>query len=208
MLLLATSASLAAPSGPTSPGVFDLFVALDHQLTILDQQLEQSKTTLLRPVNSGPGEPAVRPWAQAARQMQPTVIVILRDSQLLEHTYRRQELRLNRPLFRRLSRRARMLRGNLRLLAEARTRRWARVVQGRLSKAMVNYVFDFQLVSGGYAALRCPAEQQACCEPVRKDPRAPFSCRWTCAQRASSCRYGFPGPLIGPGYEQPLSASR
>jgi hypothetical protein len=206
LVLLLYSPSLLAARRPAAPNAtFDDFIALDHQLTILDQQLANLKTTLQ---NAAQNTQQPRPWAQDARNLQPTVTAILRASYRLEHLYAPRESRLHRPLFRRLYRRAKTLRQDVRLLSQARTRRWARVVQARLSRAMVGYVFDYQLVSGGYAALRCQTDQTACCEPVRKDPHGPFSCRWACSQRASSCREGFPGPRVGPSYEQPLSASR
>jgi hypothetical protein len=209
--VLLLSSFLAGATKPAAPnGTFDVFVALDQQLTVLDQQLQQARGSLgeAAAMNGRDQREGSRPWAAVARNMQPTVAAILRNSYRLEHTYRRREVRLHRSLFRRLYKRARLLRGDVRLLSEARTSRWAKVVQTRLSKALVAYIFDFQLVSGGYAALRCQAAQLACCEPVRKDPHGPFSCKWECLQLSSSCHSGFPGPQIGPSYEQPLSASR
>jgi hypothetical protein len=202
---------VAGTTNPAAPnGTFDVFVALDQQLTVLDQQLQQARGSLGKAATMNGTEQleGSLPWAAVARNMQSTVAAILRDSYRLEHTYGAREVRLHRPLFRRLYKRARLLRGDVRLLSEARTSRWATVVQRRLSNAMVAYIFDFQLVSGGYAALRCQSKQLACCEPVRKDPHGPFSCKWECLQLSSSCRSGFPGPQIGPSYEQPLSASR
>jgi len=208
LLLAASPLLMGAPKPPAPNSTFDLFVALDHQLTVLDQQLQQANEMVVKSARGSEHTQAQRPWGLAAHNMQPTVATILRDSYRLEHTYRPREVRLHRPLFLRLYKRSRMLRTDVRLLSEARTPRWARVVQTRLSNAMVAYVFDFQLVSGGYAALRCQSEQLACCEPVRKGPHGPFSCKWACLKRASTCRSGFPGPQIGPSYEQPLSASR
>jgi hypothetical protein len=209
LLLLSFSPLLvAAPRAALNP--FDAFVALDHQLTVLDQQLDEAKNILAKAPSKRQRQqrPASRPWAQQAHKMQPTVTEILRASDRLERFYGPREIRLHQLLFKRLDQRARKLRNNVRLLSEARTARWARVVQTRLSRALVAYIVDFQLVSGGYAALRCQAEQLACCEPVRKDADGPFSCRWACSQRTSSCQEGFPGPRIGAGYEQPLSAAR
>lgn len=212
LLLLSASPELlkGTPKAAVPGNAFNLFAALDHQLTVLDDQLQEAKDSLSNGPNPHSGTPkqASRPWAGVARHMQPSVAAILRDSYRLEHAYHPREARLHRPLFRRLYRRARRLRADVRLLRQAGTSRWARVAQARLSKALVAYVFDFQLVSGGYAALRCQAEQLACCEPVRKDPHGPFSCKWACVERASSCRSGFPGPEIGPGFEQPLSAAQ
>lgn len=212
LLLLSAFPELlkGTPKAAVPSNAFDLFAALDHQLTVLDEQLQEAKDSLSNGPNQHSSTPRQesRPWAGVARSMQPSVAAILRDSHRLEHEYHPCEARLQRPLFRRLYRRAQRLRVDVRLLRQARTSRWARVVQARLSKALVAYVFDFQLVSGGYAALRCRAEQLACCEPVRKGPRGPFSCKWVCVKQASSCRSGFVGPEIGPGFEQPLSAAR
>jgi hypothetical protein len=211
LLLVVSPVLLECASRPAVQGnAFDLFTALDHQLSAFDLKMQQAKIPVTKTANPPSATPrqAPRPWALAARSMQPSVTAILRDSYRLERAYHPREARLHRPLFRRLYKHARTLRGDLRLLSEARTSRWARVVQARLSKALVAYVFDFQLVSGGYAALRCQAEQVACCEPVRKDLRGPFSCKWACVKQDSSCRSGFPGPQIGPGFEQPLSAAR
>src|SRR5437868_5196477 len=164
LLLLAKPFLLMGARKPAAPNsTFDVFLALDHQLTVLDQQLQQANETVAKPASEAGHVRGQRPWGLAARNMRPTVTTILRDSYRLEHTYRPREVRLHRHLFRRLYKRARMLRNDVRLLSRARTARWARVVQGRLAKAMVAYVYDFQLVSGGYAALRCQSEQLAFC---------------------------------------------
>jgi hypothetical protein len=205
LLVLGTPSLVAISPSPT-PNPFDMFVVIDRQLSTLDQQLAQTKSTLGRAAGTESADltQSSRPWVQNARQMQSIVSVILRASYRLEHRYHARETRFHRPLFRRLYRNARALRNDVRLLSQARTPHWARVVQTRMSKALVAYAFDFQLVSGGYAALRCQVEQVACCDPVRKISRGPFSCKWRCSQPVHSCRYGFPGPQIGHSYEQPL----
>jgi hypothetical protein len=211
LLVLGRGAScLLAASRPPTPNPFDTFVVIDRQLSILDQQLAQTKSTLGRAAGTQNADftPGRQSWVQNARKMQPTITTILRASYRLEHRYGVRETRLHRPLFRRLCRKARVLRNDVRLLSQARSRRWARVVQTRISKALVAYAFDFQLVSGGYAALRCQTEQLACCDPVRKVPGGPFSCKWGCSQHAYSCRYGFPGPQTGYTYEQPSLDNR
>jgi hypothetical protein len=197
--------------------LFNTFSDLDRNLTALDRQMEalkasanvaspgtanptETKTTIKKTTS---GNPALRrPWVPIVRRMWPTVLNIQRDAERIHALYRTRERQVHKRPFKRLSADAAGIRRQLNVVGAARTLRWERVVQARLSKAVLSFVVHFQGVSGGYGALRCEPGEQSCCEPKRSTRKSPYdSCRWVCVKRVEACRSGFPGPSIAPNFQ-------
>ena len=202
--------------------LFNTFSDLDRNLTALDRQMEAlkasadvasastanpsgtkttiKKTTIERNTSRNPA--LRRPWVPIVRRMRPTVLNIERDAERIHALYRTRERRVHKRPFRRLSADAARIRRQLNVVAAARTPRWEKVEQARLSKAVLSFMVHFQGVSGGYGALRCEAGDQSCCEPKRSTRKSPYdSCRWVCVKHVEACRSGFPGPSIGPNFQ-------
>jgi len=202
--------------------LFNTFSDLDRNLTTLDRQMGALKASadLASPATTNPNgtkttikkttierntsrNPALRrPWVPIVRRMRPTVLNIERDAERIHALYRTRERRVHKRPFRRLSADAARIRRQLNVVGAARTPRWEKVEQARLSKAVLSFMVHFQGVSGGYGALRCEAGDQSCCEPKRSTRKSPYdSCRWVCVKHVKACRSGFPGPSIGPNFQ-------
>ena len=198
--------------------LFNTFSDLDRNLTALDRQMEAlkasadvasastanpsgTKTTINKKTPSR-NLALRRPWIPIVRKMRPTAFNLERDAKRIHALYRTRERRLHKRLFRRLSADAVRIRRQLNVVGAARTARWEKVAQARLSKAVLSFMVHFQGVSGGYGALRCEPGDQSCCEPKRSTRKSPYdSCRWVCVKREEACRSGFPGPAIEPNFQ-------
>ena len=116
----------------------------------------------------------------------------------LERVYGSRNQAFGVKMFRALRVRAEEVQSGVNAVAKAQTRAAADLAAKSLDEHIVSLVVQFQAVSGGYGAARCPPGEWTCCEPKRsKDllQSEPVACIWKCVRTSKTCT-GFLDPRI------------
>jgi hypothetical protein len=179
-----------APKARAGVEPFATFRLLDGKLSVLGQQSAalQKIVDSPRPGNLKTTRPA---WSSAATQMGQTVATIDKLALRLKRRYRGKPFATR--LFGRLQARASSVQSSLMIVRSADTATRAAAAASETDKRIVSLGFQFNAITGGYAALHCTAGEWTCCEPKRQSEAAlPDACRWLCTKQVQRCR-GFVG---------------
>ena len=192
--LLTTNLGAAATSARSNDEPFRTFGLLDGKLSLLQSQQQSLRAALA----AGGSDSGKRPWSEPAGALLKTAISVGQITTRAEQLYKLRHRPNAVKVFRALQTKVGPVRSEAIAIQSASNREAARADAQKLNEAVLSLVFQFQAISGGYAATRCAPREWACCEPKRSnDLRAgeEVACRWMCVQHSQRCT-GLLGPRI------------